>query len=144
MSSRLTKLVGEQSVLPLLDEINAARSNRRIKYGEEKTINGFDIDGVITAGLYPGPDDVIITGRSYCMAEETLRMLHEKGIYNAVYFNPEHRSSSSRESSGYWKSLVINQLATIQKFFEDDPIQAAVIEQHTSVEVVFVISEQEK
>ena len=53
-----------------------------------KTINTFDIDGVITVGLYPGPDDVIITGRSYEEAPETYAMLRSKGINNPVYFNP--------------------------------------------------------
>jgi len=58
-----------------------------------RKINTFDIDGVIFLeehdGIYPGPIDIIITGRSYEETEETLAMLNRKGIKNKVYFNPE-------------------------------------------------------
>ena len=55
-------------------------------------INGFDIDGVIhlgngVCGVRPGPNDVIITGRSYEEEPETKAFLHKHGIKNHVYKN---------------------------------------------------------
>lgn len=98
--------------------------------------NTFDIDGVIylnkeIGGLYPGPNDVIITGRSIEEEPETKKMLHARGIHNQVYFNPLPFNQKSRESSGEHKAAVINSLITlgftVGCHFEDDEIQAAVI-----------------
>lgn len=50
-------------------------------------INTFDCDGVITLGIYPGPNDKIITGRSFEERTETLEYLRSKGINNDVFFN---------------------------------------------------------
>lgn len=112
------------------------------KYGTRKEINGFDVDGVITLGIRPGPDDVIITGRSYVMAHETLKMLSEMGIHNPVYFNPEHRTESTREQSGRWKALVLHKLKAVTKFFEDDPIQWEIIQRECpNVNVVYIMSD---
>ena len=54
-------------------------------------VNSYDIDGVIimgedNEGLRPGPNDVIITGRSYTQKEETLSILRGRGINNFVFF----------------------------------------------------------
>ena len=70
---------------------------------QRQAINTYDIDGVITIGITPRPEDIIITGRSYEEAPETYKMLHERGIYNVVYFQPLKYSDISRESSGVWK-----------------------------------------
>jgi len=108
-----------------------------------KQINGFDIDGVISIGIYPGPNDVIITGRSFEESKETLAMLRGRGINNKVYFNPLKYDQKTRTSSGEHKASVINGLAnsgiTIEKFFEDDEIQKAKIEQNTEVAVIHVV-----
>lgn len=97
-----------------------------------KLINSFDIDGVIylgegVTGLFPGPNDVIITGRSFEEEPETIRMLHARGIHNKVYFNPLKFDAKSRESSGQHKARIINMLAesgvTVSFHFEDDPVQ---------------------
>lgn len=119
----------------------AKRRNAIEKYGEPKKINGFDVDGVISLGIHPGPTDVIITGRSFIMGPETLKILHSRGIFNAVYFNPLHRSLTSREQSGEWKAEMINRLGCIEKFFEDDPIQWKIIQEKTNVKVVYVMSD---
>ena len=54
-------------------------------------LNSFDIDGVIFMdkynGVYPGKDDIIITGRSKEERPETEAMLKSKGITNQVYYN---------------------------------------------------------
>lgn len=94
-------------------------------------MNSFDIDGVITVGIYPGPCDVIITGRSFEEAPETIAMLRSKGIQNEVYFNPRPFSEKSRLSSGEHKKATLERLALKLGdriiHFEDDDIQADVI-----------------
>lgn len=94
-------------------------------------MNSFDIDGVIyigskRTGIFPGPSDVIITGRSYQEMPETLAMLWSRGIYNMVYFNELPFDQKTRESSGAHKAKWIRELG-IDVHFEDDPVQAAVI-----------------
>ena len=95
-------------------------------------MNSFDIDGVIyinkdIIGVYPGPKDVIVTGRSFEEREATLKMLNDRGIYNKVFFNPEMYDNKSRTSSGVHKARVLNRLKDqgydIVVHFEDDPIQ---------------------
>ena len=97
-----------------------------------KVINSFDIDGVIfmgngVGGVYPGPDDIIITGRSKEEEEETIEMLHSKGIFNDVYFNPLSFDQKTRESSGAHKGRTMYYLEEmgirIAIHFEDDPVQ---------------------
>jgi len=95
-------------------------------------INSFDIDGVIYMGKYggvfPGPHDIIITGRSTEEEPETMAMLLSKGITNEVYMNPTKFDLKSREDSGRHKGRTLAQLekmgTTIGIHFEDDPIQA--------------------
>ena len=137
----LRELVNKQSV-PDSEETVITKQNKAFqKYGPKKLINGYDFDGVITAGLIPREHDVIITGRSFCMAKETYEILNDLGIKNPVYFNPQHRGDSTRESSGEWKSLMISKLL-IDKFFEDDPVQANVIKKNNpNVTLVYIISD---
>jgi hypothetical protein len=99
-------------------------------------MNSFDIDGVIYMGeydgVYPGPKDVIITGRSFEEERETLSMLAKKGIYNMVYFNILCFHEKTRESSGHHKTETLLRLIAMGNdigiHFEDDPIQAKIIE----------------
>ena len=101
-------------------------------------INTFDIDGVIFMdeydGVYPGPNDIIITGRSFEEFEETSAMLKSKGINNMVFMNPLPFDEKTRESSGEHKASTIAKLQQsgykIGIHFEDDPIQAAVIKKN--------------
>jgi len=95
-------------------------------------MNTFDIDGVIyirkgLIGVRPGPNDVIITGRSFEEEPETRKMLHEAGINNPVFFNPLKFDQKSREGSGVHKANILNKLKAdgndVQIHFEDDPIQ---------------------
>jgi hypothetical protein len=95
--------------------------------------NSFDIDGVIFMGeydgIYPGKNDVIITGRSEEEIAETEMMLWSKNIKNDLYLNKIPFNMKTRESSGWHKGNTINMLrdngiADIQCHFEDDPIQA--------------------
>lgn len=101
-------------------------------------MNSYDLDGVVYMGkefglgLRPSPDDIIITGRSFEEAKDTYLWLHSYGIFNPVFFNPRKYSDKTRKSSGFHKFLVINEFINndckITFHFEDDPIQAEVIE----------------
>ena len=78
-------------------------------------INSFDIDGVIFMdkydGVYPGKDDIIITGRSTEEQPETEAMLKSKGI--------THKGHTL---------LYLEQMG--MRFgihYEDDPVQAEII-----------------
>lgn len=103
---------------------------------EPGLINSFDIDGVIYMGKYggvfPGPHDIIITGRSKEEEPETSAMLLSKGISNNVYMNPTPFDSKSREDSGRHKGRTLFYLEqTGMRFgihFEDDPVQAEIIQ----------------
>tara|TARA_B100000212_G_scaffold341739_1_gene325863 strand:- start:4498 stop:4947 length:450 start_codon:yes stop_codon:yes gene_type:complete len=102
---------------------------------EPGLINSFDIDGVIYMGKYggvfPGPQDIIITGRSKEEEPETSAMLLSKGISNKVYMNPTAFDNKSREDSGRHKGRTLFYLEEIgMRFgihFEDDPVQAEII-----------------
>lgn len=102
---------------------------------EPGLINSFDIDGVIYMGKYggvfPGPHDIIITGRSKEEEPETSAMLLSKGISNKVYMNPTAFDNKSREDSGRHKGRTLFYLEEIgMRFgihFEDDPVQAEII-----------------
>lgn len=94
-------------------------------------INTFDCDGVITLGIYPGPKDKIITGRSFEERVETLEYLKAKGIHNEVFFNPLTFDEKTRETSGIHKANILKMLMNsgykISCHFEDDEIQISQI-----------------
>lgn len=106
-------------------------------------INTYDLDGVISIGLTPRPEDIIITGRSYEEAPETYRYLHKRGIYNAVYFSPVVFEKKTREISGIHKGTIINYLMKsgnhIEKHFEDDEVQKAEIEKMVDIPVIHLV-----
>lgn len=108
-------------------------------------INSFDLDGVISVGLHPGPNDVIITGRSFQEAKETYAFLHSRGIFNCVYFNTLPFEEKTRESSGVHKAKVINTLwsngVEVVTHFEDDEVQIEQITKHVrhNVNIVHIV-----
>lgn len=95
-------------------------------------MRGFDFDGVITHGILPAPDDVIITGRVPDRAAATYKEMKALGLENAVYFMPpkhkEKGTLNGRKMTGKWKAEMINRLG-ITEFFEDDPVQKAEMDQ---------------
>ena len=112
-------------------------------------INTFDIDGVINFdsynGIYPGYNDLIITGRSVEESFDTLQMLKAKGIRNQVYFNPLPFSKKTRKSSGTHKGKTIKMLidSGFQHglHFEDDEIQIEeILKIVSSINIVHVKS----
>lgn len=111
-----------------------------------KEINGFDCDGVITVGIHPGPDDIIITGRSWEEKNETRDMLTKRGIKNIVLYNELDYKDKTRKTSGIHKGVRILQLkdsgTVIKNFFEDDPIQIREIERLCPwVNIVHIVHE---
>lgn len=99
-------------------------------------VNSYDIDGVIYMGesydgVYPGPNDIIITGRSSQDRKETEAMLLEKGITNPLYMNPKSLAFNSRKQSGQHKAMTMFYLEQmgyhIACHYEDDPIQIEAI-----------------
>lgn len=115
------------------------------------TINAFDYDGVVSLGITPGPNDVIISGRCFDEAPEINKKLRERGIFNAIYFNPisyelrgDH-TEACRKISGHHKVAIVCMLKingiTVKNFFEDDNIQAKIIKKvHKDVNIVMVTS----
>ena len=111
-------------------------------------VNGFDIDGVIhlgngVCGVRPGPNDVIITGRSHQEEPETLAFLRKHGITNKVYFTPLPFKVKTRETSGIHKARTLRWLKEVktidvQFFFEDDEVQKAEIEKDWNGKVIHV------
>ena len=113
-------------------------------------VNTFDIDGVINLGefdgIYPGPYDIIITGRSYEEEPETARMLAKKGIKNKVYYNPIPFDDKTRFTSGMHKGKIIIQLMKEGYehgvHFEDDEIQIRAIKAIVpNIRIVHVVSD---
>lgn len=114
-------------------------------------IKGFDFDGVIHfhslgCGVRPGPDDVIITGRSFENTEYVIGVLESYEIRNPVFFNPLPKKDNNRVLSGRHKANTLNQLRAdgieVAIFFEDDPIQKEQIEEHASwVKIVHLVHE---
>lgn len=112
-------------------------------------MNGFDIDGVLyfgmdRPGIRPGPDDVIISGRSWEETPETIEFMVRHGINNRIYLNPAMRADKTREGSGAHKAATLNALReageVVDLFFEDDPVQAEIIKRSAPwVNVVMVV-----
>lgn len=102
-------------------------------------INSYDIDGVIflgkgIEGVFPGPADIIISGRSMEEVVETKKMLASKFITNKIYLNPLPFKDKTRESSGQHKADTILKLWSegvhVRIHFEDDEVQAKVIREN--------------
>jgi hypothetical protein len=114
-----------------------------------KTCNTYDIDGVIfinkdVGGIYPGPTDIIITGRSFEEELETSAMLADRGIKNSVFYNSLTYDQKSRETSGKHKAKIIKWLFSngtkVLVHFEDDEVQAEVIRRECpDVHVVLLV-----
>jgi len=84
-------------------------------------------------GIYPGPDDIIVSGRSFEQREETEDMLRSRGISpERLYLNPLPFNGRSRVTSGQHKGTVFSRLKNEEDIkvllhFEDDPVQATEI-----------------
>lgn len=113
-------------------------------------MNGYDFDGVVSIGLHPTDQDIIITGRSFDEAHIVNKILRERNINCAVYYNPirtidrETGTEKSRKCSGKHKAEIIYLLkcngVILDKFFEDDELQIKVIKNmHRDLNIVHLI-----
>jgi hypothetical protein len=113
-------------------------------------MNVFDFDGVVSIGVHPGPGDIIVTGRSFEEAREVNRLLTDRGIFCAVYFNPIRLSErttgtdKSRTSGGLHKAAIISMFkenrVMVNRVFEDDELQVTIIKNiHPELEIVHLV-----
>lgn len=97
-------------------------------------MTGYDIDGVLTAGYFPRPGDVVISGRTFAEYDETAKRAAQicpVFIRGAGQFGDD-------EAAGRFKATMIRQLG-VTKFYEDSPRQIALILQlNPNVEIVHV------
>lgn len=115
-------------------------------------IFAYDFDGVVSIGVRPRySDDVIITGRCQEEAHYVFEKLSEMGISTNVYFNQMtlaergNHSVEARVFSGKHKAKTIRELAEqgiiVERFFDDDEVQIAVIKQeHPDLDIVHIVS----
>jgi microsomal dipeptidase-like Zn-dependent dipeptidase len=100
-------------------------------------INTYDIDGVIYLGegldgLHPGPNDIIVTGRSTDEEPATRQMLDSRGIKNIVLYNRLPFAAKSRVTSADHKVQAIRYIKEVLGYehgvhFEDDPVQINIL-----------------
>lgn len=85
-------------------------------------LQGYDIDGVLTAGFTPTGEDVVISGRTFADYDETAKA--------AAQICPVYIRGSGdygdRDHAGWFKAQMIQHLG-VGRFYEDDPHQAAII-----------------
>lgn len=96
-------------------------------------LTGYDIDGVLSAGVQPVWPYVVISGRTFAewdnrvpwYAPVAIRLVGEYG---------------DRQAAGEFKATMIN-LWKVDRFYEDDPVQIAIIRANCpSCEIVQVTS----
>lgn len=103
-------------------------------------MNSYDIDGVIylgqgLKGLLPRTEDVIITGRSIEEWDVTRKQLDDLGVDKAaiIYMAPWKWIHKTRKLSGIHKAMTLMTIYSngnpVQIHFEDDPLQADLIEE---------------
>ena len=119
----------------------------------EHEFYGYDFDGVVSIGVTPRwTDDIIITGRCIDEAEYVREYVTKNtGFIGEIIFNPMtlaergNHTVQARTYSGEHKARTIKKLRedgfNRTRFFEDDPIQKAMIEEaNPDVGVVHIVS----
>lgn len=102
-------------------------------------MRAFDFDGVITEGFHPTADDIIITGRAIDEYRHVTNYLKALVIpIVPIYFNPVlydkrgDKTVAARQHSGNHKAntllTLLNNEVPVEVFFEDDPLQAEIME----------------
>lgn len=85
-------------------------------------LNGYDIDGVLTAGLVPEEPWVVISGRTLAEYDEFARSLAQQA---PVYIRCSGLYGDAT-AAAWFKATMVNVLG-VTTFYEDDPFQAQVI-----------------
>lgn len=86
-------------------------------------MNGYDLDGVLTAGVVPRPPWVCISGRTYAEAGAVVPPI--LGQSEGNYFRGVGLFGDAVHA-GHFKADKITELG-VTDFWEDDPVQAAII-----------------
>lgn len=101
-------------------------------------LQGYDIDGVLTAGFTPSGDDVVISGRTFAEYDETAKAaaqicpVYIRGV--GIYGDRMHAAR--------FKAQIIQHLG-VGRFYEDDPLQATIITRFApDCEVILVQSKE--
>ena len=89
-----------------------------------KKLRGYDIDGVLTNGVKPEGDFVVISGRTFAEYDSVAKMAAQIA---PVYIRGSG-AYGDREDAGLFKARMIRLLG-VTEFFEDDPIQANIIQE---------------
>lgn len=88
-------------------------------------LRGYDIDGVLTAGVKPRGNFVIVSGRTFAEYDEFAKRaakiapVYIRGV--GAYGDQVH--------AGQFKAAMI-MLLGIEEFHEDDPVQIDIIRKH--------------
>jgi len=85
-------------------------------------MKGYDIDGVLSLGIEPSGEYVVISGRTMAEYDELVKYLAQKA---PVYIRCTGEYGD-RKDAGKFKAKMINILG-VTEFHEDDPIQAEII-----------------
>lgn len=97
-------------------------------------LTGYDIDGVLTNGIKPEGDYVIVSGRTLAEYGDFVKKLAQ----NAPVYIRAIGEFGDRQAAGEWKASIVN-LLKISKFYEDDPVQAGIIKvNNPDCEVIIV------
>lgn len=87
-----------------------------------KKLRGYDIDGVLTSGIQPIGDFVVISGRTFAEYDDFAK----KAAQLAPVYIRGSGQYGDRVDAGNFKALTINRLG-VTDFFEDDPVQIEII-----------------
>ena len=84
---------------------------------------GYDIDGVLTAGFRPQIGDVVISGRTFAEYDEIAK---SASSICPVYIRGVGRRGDKQHAGRFKASMI--QMLGVTTFYEDDPIQIAIIQ----------------
>ena len=87
-------------------------------------MKGYDIDGVLTAGVKPTPPYVIVSGRTFAEYDDFAKQAAQL----APLYIRGTGAYGDRRHAGEFKAGMIAYLG-VTEFYEDDPLQADLIEQ---------------
>lgn len=108
-------------------------------------MNGYDIDGVLTAGIKPQEPFEVVSGRLLDTLDETIQFLDSIGIKKSPYLRQDSEDNRfNHQRSGEHKARLIKELG-ITHYYEDVKEQAKVIKEfNPDCEITLVINGKEE
>lgn len=94
-------------------------------------MNGYDLDGVLTAGVLPEHPYVVISGRTWSEPAAITDLVGLAGVVMPPRAIAVRGTGAvgDRPAAGYFKANMIN-LWRVTRFVEDDQLQADIIREH--------------